>query len=79
MKSYFNLFVWFHGLLVSDKPWIVVPMLIILSILVAISNPQSMMDPLMFWKPNCVYGLFSCRSRSWSPVGGMFAVRLCVG
>ncbi len=79
MKLYFHLLVWVHGLLVSERPCISVPMLIILSISVAISNPLSMLDPLMFWNPNLVYPLLSCCSRIGSPAVDMFVLWFCGG
>jgi hypothetical protein len=69
--------VWVHGLLVSERPCISVPMFIILSISVAISNPLSMLDPLMFWNPNLVYPLLSCSSQSGSPASDMFVLWFC--
>ncbi len=79
MKSYFHLLVWVHGLLVSERPCISVPMFIILSVSVAISNPLLMLDPLMFWNPNLVYPLLSYRSWSWSPASDMFVLWFCSG
>jgi hypothetical protein len=79
MKSYFHLLVWVHGLLVSERPCISVPMFIILSISVVISNPLLMLDPLMFWNQNLVYPLLSCCSRSGSPAGDMFVFWFCGG
>jgi hypothetical protein len=79
MKLYFHLLVWVHDLLVSERPCISVPMFIILSISVAISNHLLMLDPLMFWKPNLVYPSLSCCSWSGSPAGDMFVLWLCGG